>query len=185
MVDKALVIFAHPYSHYSRVNIRLLDSLSLLKSVQIHTLYDEYPDFYVDVEREQELLLQHDLIVFQHPIYWYSAPALLKEWIDAVLQKGFAYGPGGDALQGKRWLSSVSTGGSAQAYSPAGQNRYEIRQYLLPFEQTARLCGMQYLEPFIVHDSYHMSDEKLYRYCEEYRHRIEHLLAGELQDGSS
>lgn len=34
------------------------------------------------------------MIVFQHPLYTYSCPALLKEWLDRVLSRGFASGPG-------------------------------------------------------------------------------------------
>ncbi len=184
MVGGALVVFSHPYSHFSRVNIRLLDSISRIPRLQIHSLYDEYPDFFIDVEAEQRLLRQYELIVFQHPFYWYSAPALFKEWIDAVLQKGFAYGPDGRALLGKRWLSCISTGGSAEAYGDTGRHGFPIRQFLLPFEQTARLCGMDFLDPFIVHNSYQISDEELFHQCEAYRQRLETLIAGD-QNGPS
>jgi glutathione-regulated potassium-efflux system ancillary protein KefG len=34
------------------------------------------------------------VIVFQHPLYTYSCPALLKEWLDRVLSRGFSSGVG-------------------------------------------------------------------------------------------
>ena len=63
-----------------------------MEGVRLHDLYEAYPDFLIDVEAEQALLLEHDVIVFQHPVYWYSSPAILKEWQDLVLEHGFAYG---------------------------------------------------------------------------------------------
>jgi glutathione-regulated potassium-efflux system ancillary protein KefG len=50
------------------------------------------------------------VIVFQHPLYTYSCPALLKEWLDRVLSRGFASGPGGNQLAGKYWRSVITTG---------------------------------------------------------------------------
>src|SRR5690606_23594342 len=89
---RVLVLFAHPALEKSRVGRRLLDAIQSVPSVQIHDLYEEYPEFDIDVEREQELLRSHDVIVLMHPLYWYSTPALLKQWFDLVLEHGFAYG---------------------------------------------------------------------------------------------
>ena len=85
----------------------------------MHDLYEAYPDFDIDVRREQELLAAHEVIVLQHPFYWYSAPALLKEWQDLVLEHGWAYGSGGTALRGKALLSAPSR--PAGARRPTGR----------------------------------------------------------------
>ena len=63
-----------------------------------HDLYEAYPDFHIDVEREKALLEEYPRIVWQHPFYWYSTPSLMKEWFDTVLQYGWAYGKGASAL---------------------------------------------------------------------------------------
>jgi glutathione-regulated potassium-efflux system ancillary protein KefG len=89
--------------------------------------------------------------VFQHPFYWYSTPAILKEWQDLVLQHGWAYGVGGTHLRGKITLNVVSTGGPATAYQRGGYNRFSVRELLAPWDQTAYLCGMRFLAPFVVH----------------------------------
>ncbi|MBC7659682.1 MAG: NAD(P)H-dependent oxidoreductase [Chitinophagaceae bacterium] len=86
--SKVLVIFAHPNSDHSRVHRSLLRAICDLPAVTIVDLYQEYPDFLIDVEREQARIAQHQMIVFQHPIFWYSCPPLLKEWMDSVLEKG-------------------------------------------------------------------------------------------------
>jgi hypothetical protein len=74
---RVLILFAHPAFQKSRINRRLLRAVQGLENVRIHDLYEEYPDFQIDVEREQKLLLDHDIIVLQHPFFWYSGPALL------------------------------------------------------------------------------------------------------------
>ncbi|MCT0208920.1 NAD(P)H-dependent oxidoreductase [Synechococcus sp. CS-1332] len=152
--NRILVLFAHPALHKSWVNRRLIRAIGDLEHVTLHDLYEAYPSFHIDVKREQALLLAHDVIVFQHPFYWYSSPAILKEWQDLVLEHGFAYGAGGTALAGKKFLSAITTGGQQQAYSRSGANRFAIRELLAPFEQTARLCGMDWLPPFVIHGTH-------------------------------
>jgi glutathione-regulated potassium-efflux system ancillary protein KefG len=150
MASRVLILFAHPALQKSRVNRHLISAVRGLQNVTINDLYEEYPDFHIHVRREQELLLDHDIIIFQHPFYWYSSPAILKQWEDLVLQYGFAYGPGGTRLQGKLFLTAITTGGSMSSYKREGPNFFSIREFLAPFEQTAKLCGMIYLPPFVV-----------------------------------
>jgi glutathione-regulated potassium-efflux system ancillary protein KefG len=148
---RVLIHFAHPVLERSRVNKRLLDAVRDLEGVTVNDLYEEYPTMAIDVEREQEMLLAHDVIVFQHPFYWYSCPAILKEWQDLVLEHGWAYGAGGTKLRGKITLNAITTGGPAGAYRKEGYNRFTIRELLAPWDQTAHLCGMTFLAPFAVH----------------------------------
>lgn len=124
---------------------------------------------FIDVRREQALLLAHDIVVLQHPFYWYSVPALLKEWIDLVLEHGWAYGPSGDRLAGKVWSHAISTGGSDDTYAKQGANRFPVDDYIRPLEQTALLCGMSWQRPFISHAARALDDTTLtaegQRYC--------------------
>ncbi len=145
-----LVLFAHPAVARSRVNLRLVEAARAVPGVTVNDLYERYPDFDIDVAREQELLAAHDVVVMQHPFYWYSTPSILKEWQDLVLEHGWAYGRGGRALVGKVMLNALTAGGPEQAYRPDGPNHFTIRELLAPLEQTARLCGMHYLAPFVV-----------------------------------
>ncbi|HEX6959822.1 MAG TPA: NAD(P)H-dependent oxidoreductase [Ferrovibrio sp.] len=144
-----LVLFAHPYPHMSRVNRAMVEAVADLPRVTVHDLYETYPDFHVDIKREQAALLAHDVVVMQHPLYWYSCPSLLKEWMDAVLEYGWAYGTGGTALKGKELVQAISTGGPDTAYRAEGYNRHSIVELLRPFELSAQLCGMSYRAPFL------------------------------------
>lgn len=150
---RLLVLFAHPALEKSRVHARLIRHIHRLDGVTFHDLYQVYPDFDIDVKAEQELLLQHDIIVWQHPFYWYSSPAIIKQWQDLVLEHGWAYGSKGNMLAGKKIFNAITTAGSREAYTTGGRNRFTIPQLLAPFDQTAYLCKMQYLPPFVLHST--------------------------------
>jgi putative NADPH-quinone reductase len=143
-----LVLFAHPAQHRSEAQALMARIARGVEGVTFADLYAEYPRFDIDIDREQARLAAHDVIVFQHPVYWYSTPALLKEWQDLVLEYGWAYGTGGTALIGKLFLCAVTAGGPEDAYGATGYNRFPLRVLLSPLEQTANLCGMVYLPPF-------------------------------------
>lgn len=158
---KVLILFAHPRLEKSRINRCLLDSVPKDIPITVNDLYERYPDFNIDIEAEKKLLLEHDVMVWQHPFYWYSCPPLLKQWIDMVLELGWAYGPGGTQLAGKEILSVITTGGTAEAYTHEGRNRFTIEELLAPFNQTAYLCKMTYLPPFAVQGTHRLTDTDL------------------------
>lgn len=159
VMRRVLVLFAHPVLERSRVNRRLVESIKGLDGVTIHDLYEAYPTMAINAKAEQKLLLEHDVIVFQHPFYWYSSPAILKEWQDLVLEHGWAYGEGGTQLRGKITLNAITTGGPEAAYRKGGYNRFTMRELLAPWDQTAHLCGMKFLAPFAVHAALKISGD--------------------------
>lgn len=150
MDRKILLLLFHPRFEDSFANKQIIEAAQAFKNVKIKDEYELYPDMQIDVEQEQIDLLEHDIIIWQHPFYWYSCPPLMKQWIDLVLEHGWAYGKEGDKLSGKMILNSITSGGRFSAYQPEGNNRYTYRELLRPFEQTARLCRMIYLPPIIV-----------------------------------
>lgn len=147
---KILINFAHPALEKSRVHAQLVPAVKSIPGVTFNDLYENYPDMDINVQREQKLLVNHDIILMQHPFYWYSAPAIVKQWIDLVLEHGWAYGHTGKALQGKVFGNIISTGGSEHSYSKEGHHGRDIHDFLLPYRQTARLCNMQYAAPFVI-----------------------------------
>ena len=165
------LIHAHPYAEQSLANRELLAAIDDLAFVTRRSLYDLYPDFDIDVDAEQRALAAADLIVLQHPVYWYSAPALLKLWIDDVFALGWAYGEGGIALAGKSLQWVVTTGGDFRAYSPAGPHGHPFEVFIAPMRQTARFCGMHWLEPLIVHDA-HADRAHVVEAGQRYRERL-------------
>ncbi len=157
-MNRISILVFHPLLYKSRINRKLVRAVEGMDGVTVRHMYDLYPDFFIDVKKEQELLLEHDITVWQHPFYWYSSPSLLKEWIDLVLEHGFAYGRTGRALEGKKILSAISTGGRREAYLADEEGKFSIRQLLAPFELSTKLCRMEYLSPFVTHGT-HLLDE--------------------------
>ena len=166
--NRILVLFAHPALQKSRVNRQLMQAALHLEGVTLHDLYETYPDFHIDVAREQKLLREHNVIIFQHPLYWFSVPALLKEWQELVLEHKWAYGIAGVALQGKRLLTVTSTGGREVLFSKEGFNRRTMQEFLAPVDQLAVLCGMEYLPPFVVHGTHTMTEAEIAAHAGDY-----------------
>jgi glutathione-regulated potassium-efflux system ancillary protein KefG len=169
---RILILFAHPAFQKSRVNRVLIEPVQNLEGVTFHDLYEVYPEFDIDIQVEQGLLTAHDVVVFHHPFFWYSTPAILKEWKDHVLEHGWAYGHDGHALRGKLMLSVITTGGRESAYQKDGYNRFTIGELLAPVEQTAYLCDMDYLPPFVAHGTFWMTEAVIRKHAEDYRRII-------------
>jgi glutathione-regulated potassium-efflux system ancillary protein KefG len=173
---RILILFAHPAFERSRNHRYLLAALHDVPGITIHDLYEHYPDLLINVKREQDLLTEHDVIILQHPFYWYSSPAILKEWQDLVLEHRWAYGEGGTALKGKIMLNALTTGGGRDSYQAAGFHNHSIRDFLLPFERTAVLCNMIYLAPYVLHGAHSIHErEQVAPFAAEYRKLLEAL----------
>lgn len=181
-MPSVLVILVHPNLHQSTINSALVEGAAAVEGVDIHDLYHCYPDGVIDIEAEQKRIEQYETLVFQHPFYWYSAPSLLKEWFDLVLQYNYAYGPKGNALANKNWLSVISTGGGKHAYCSEGHNRFSIRELMTPFDQTAHLCHMRFLPPLVSYGSRALgkAPAELTQQVANYQQVLTELVAGEL-----
>ncbi|MEM9257089.1 MAG: NAD(P)H-dependent oxidoreductase [Pseudomonadota bacterium] len=176
---RVLILFAHPSRDRSEVNLPLYAASSGRSGVTLVDLYGEYPDYRIDVDREQQRLLEHDIVVFMFPMYWYSTPSMLKEWQDLVLEYGFAYGAQGTALHNKLFLCVLSAGGAAEAYHAEGYNHFTIRELLQPIEQMATLCGMRYLPPFALFGSRTaVEEDRLEAHIADWEQLLDALLQG-------
>lgn len=177
---KILILFAHPLYEKSRIHKALKKAIPETSDITFRDLYELYPDFNINIKQEQQLLTDHDIIIWQHPVYWYSVPPLLKQWIDMVLEFGWAYGPGGDKLKGKYVMNVVSAGGQRTVYNPEGRNRFTVRQFFAPLDQTVMLCNMKYLAPFVVHGTHSLTNDEIRDYASQYKMMLNKLLNGEI-----
>jgi glutathione-regulated potassium-efflux system ancillary protein KefF len=177
---KTTVYFAHPYPRKSRAGRRLLEAVEGLPFVTVRSLYALYPDFDIDVDTEQRLLLETDLLVWQAPFYWYGAPAMLQLWFEKVLTRGFAYGSGGTHARGKRVLWVTTTGARLEAYRPGAMHGHPFEAYVPALQQTATFCGMHWEPPLVLHGAHLIEDGELASFAKTYRERLEALA----QEGS-
>ena len=178
---RVLVYYAHPGHQVSRANKQMFAAAGQVADITLVDLYAQYPRFDIDVDEEQARLLRHDVVIFQCPVFWYSTPAIIKEWQDLVLEQGFAYGHEGEALAGKTMLLALTAAGPQSAYDAAGYQHYDLRTFLTPLEQTARLCHMHFAAPYVLFDS--LKDEN-----DETEHVDRHVhgyvqLLGAIRDG--
>lgn len=170
MADIA-VIAAHPQLQHSRVTRALAQAGSAAR-VDWRDIYRLYPDYVIDVEAEQRALAQAQLVVWLHPVHWYSMPALMKLWLDEVFAFGWAYGPGGTALRGKDLWLATSTGGTEGSYRPDGHNRYFFDDFLHPYEQSAALTGMRWLPPLVLHGAQRVGEPELQAHAAVFAERL-------------
>lgn len=174
---RILVLFAHPALETSRVHSQLIRQIPIQQNITFHDLYEIYPDFHIDIDREQQLLLSHDIIILQHPLYWYSVPPIIKQWLDLVLEHGWAYGATGTALAGKVMMQAITSGGSFDSYNAAGKHKQTLPEYLAAFENTARICNMNYWPPFVVHGTHRISDTDIQLHATQYKQMLLALAA--------
>ena len=144
-MSKILLVVAHPNIEASLGNKTIIQKfLSYNPDTEIDELYKLYPDFKIDVKKEQEKLNRADYIILQFPMYWYNAPALMRKWFEDVLEHGYAYGSTGKALQGKKLLVSLTTGSPVDTYRIGGSQNFSLDDLTKGFQQLANLCSMKW-----------------------------------------
>jgi len=159
--NKILILFFHPLFEKSSANKALVENIPCSENFTFHDVYQEYPNFDIDIKREQLLLSQHDIIIWHHPLYWYNCPPLMKQWIDMVLEYGWAYGKNGDALKDKIIFQVITTGANRNSYCQTGFNRFKFPSFLYAFNQTAKVCNMLYFPPFVIHGTFKITKKDI------------------------
>ncbi|MEM9777222.1 MAG: NAD(P)H-dependent oxidoreductase [Chloroflexota bacterium] len=168
-MTKFLIVFSHSDFAESRVNKAMLSAIQDLEGVTIHILEEHAAEFKFDIAKEQGLLIAHDVIVLQFPMYWYSCPALMKHWIDEVWNQGFAYGGGNHKLADKTLVCATSAGGTEADFEPGAFYGYSVEEFFRPFEVSAKFCKMRYEQPLVIYDALELSDEAVQKHADSYR----------------
>lgn len=168
-----LVLYAHPAPQRSPVNRRLAEAAQATPGVVLHDLYATYPDFDIEPERERALVAKASVLVFLHPMRWYGMPSMLKEWMDLVMVPGWAYGKPDSALRGMGYWLVATTGSGPEAYHPGGLHGRPFADFLAPFEQTAALCGMDWIEPLVMHGAAKADEAAVEAHVAEFTRRLQ------------
>ncbi|CAI1748076.1 NAD(P)H-dependent oxidoreductase [Serratia ficaria] len=157
---KTRVVVAHPDIENSVINRRWLNELRKYPELYtVHELYRAYPDWRIDVAREQRLIEQHDNIVLQFPIFWFSSPPLLKKWLDDVFTHGWAYGANsGYKMQNRNVALAVTAGVRAEDYAREGRYKYPLEEIFRPFELTAHYVRAKYASFFAFYGTESVTD---------------------------
>lgn len=173
-MKKTLIILSHPNFENSKFNKALMEDVKDLQNLTVRHLDAIYgsDSRAFDVETEQKLLLEHDRIIFQFPLYWYNTPAMLKAYQDEVFTYGFAYGSTGDKLNGKEFKVVATIGGADYSYQAGGWNNFSINELLTPLRQMANLTGMKYTRGFFLYGVGAMQNDELKQKRKAYRKEL-------------
>jgi NAD(P)H dehydrogenase (quinone) len=132
-----------------------------------------------DIQQELDKLLWADLLILNFPIFWFSAPAMLKGWIDRVLVSGVCYGgkrfydQGG--LSGKKALVTVTLGGREHMFGD-GAIHGPLEDMLRPILRgTLAYVGFDVLPPFVAWHVPYISAEARQDFLTGYQQRLEGL----------
>lgn len=166
---KTLIIVSHPEIDESASQQYLKEALPDSNEITFHHLESTYPDGKIDIEREQELLQQHDRIIFQFPFYWYSSPPMLKHWQDEVLTENFAYGYGGNMLKDKELGLVLVIGMAEKEYQVGGKEGFSLSTLTTPYQAMAKKIQMRFLKPFLIFQFHYMEETEKMRMLTAYQ----------------
>ncbi len=146
---KTLIVVAHPDAADSSTQ-QFLKASARLPDVAWYELSD---DWQADIAGEQTRLLAYERIIWQFPLYWYSSPANLKEWLDSVFTDDFP-----DRLKGRELGLVVTLGVSAKSFQAGGREQFTLSELMRPFQALANRCGMTFLPIFAIHQFMYMTE---------------------------
>lgn len=169
---KTLIILSHPTLESSGSQQFLVNSIKDNQDVTLHHLESVYPDGVINREVEQELLKTHQRIIFQFPFYWYSSPALLKEWQDVVFGGSAFYTPQGTILAGKQFGLVVNIGVSKNEYRAGGRESFTIDELTRPYQAIAKHMEMTYLPVLGIHQFSYLSEAEKKALLTDYQYYL-------------
>lgn len=172
---KIVIVLAHPDLTASRANKELIEAVKELDYVTIYNLYEEN-EILFNVEEWMRIMLKAKVLIFQFPLYWMSAPHMLKKWQDEV----FTHLANTPVIIGKTLLVTTTTGSKAEAYRSGGHNLFTIDEILRPYQAAAFHAGMRWETPVVLHG---MAEEdpgrSISKAAIEYKKKIE-ILSGDM-----
>lgn len=151
-----LIIKAHQQYPIAKGELNLLMADSMEKFFNVHDCNVNKTDTSIayDKKQEQEKFLWADTVIFQFPVFWFTAPATLHQYIQDVYEYGVfyssskEYGQGG-LLKGKQYMFSTTWGASKDTFR-AGlwEGCHTPDEVLLPLHKTQEYIGMSALPTF-------------------------------------
>ena len=168
-MTKTIVYIAHPDLATSSSQQFLLSSGTHITDATFVDLQAEFDQTgHFDFEGEQNRLLEYDRVVFQFHLYWYQAPAIMKVWLDAVLEDRQSNATFARKMAQKELGIVVVAGVKAEHYQAGGREKRTLSELLSSYEVVANYFGMTYLPIFSVHQFAYMSElekmELMYQY---------------------
>ena len=147
---KTMVVISHPTIQTSSSQQFFLATLKGEDFVTIRHLDEVWseakPHFTRVIEEKALVESGAQRLILQFPMYWYQAPAVMKEWIDTVMSKSATF-----AKQIKELGIVVTLGVKEEAFRAGGKEQFTISELLRPFQALANAMRWKYLPIFEVH----------------------------------
>lgn len=143
---KTLIIVSHPEIDNSQTQQFLYQGAKLENAIWHHV--EKINN--LDIINEQKLLIEADRIIFQFPLYWYSAPSGLKSWEDTVLTRNFIYGDKTYPLEGKEFGLVITTGLPLKDFQKGAAENFTLDELMTPYRAIADKARMKIMPIFPV-----------------------------------
>lgn len=170
-----LYVYTHPDQHSLNAELMRNGLKSLQDAGHEVILSDLYArEFSLDTEQFKISRANH--IIFQFPLWWFSMPAIMKDWMDRVFTKGFAYDTGkmftDGLLRGKTASLTITMQSPLSSYKNDGVHGHELDDFLLPIQHTLRFTGIETLPSFTVYDAHQLDEVRFQSVMQEYKNYL-------------
>jgi glutathione-regulated potassium-efflux system ancillary protein KefG len=142
---KHLLLFGHPEMASTGFQASLISRVQNDPRFEVRILSQEHREIGFIALEEQQSIESAKSVILHFPLFWYSMPAIVKEWIDTVFTLGWAFDQNGGLLKKLPFVCSVTTGAKLESYSSEGTNGHSLDTYLLHVQRTMSYAGMNYL----------------------------------------
>ncbi len=124
-----------------------------------------FEGYSAEVKAEHEKIKWCDTIIFVFPMYWWSMPGIMKNWVDRMLTLGFAYGMKGEvSLKPRKAMIMYTTGGPKSYHESSGM---QTIAWKLIHGGIFGFCGLTTLEPCVLYAATSVSEDQRKKYLEE------------------
>ena len=147
---KTMVVISHPTIQTSSSQQFFLATLKGEETVTVRHLDEVWseakPHFTRVIEEKALVESGAQRLILQFPMYWYQAPAVMKEWIDTVMSKSAPL-----RKQIKELGIVVTLGVKEEAFRAGCKEQFTISELMRPFQALANAMGWKYLPIVEVH----------------------------------
>lgn len=152
---KTLILVAHPKEQDSLTQAFLKQALTFgNQDIKRRVLSDGQVDGFLPQDEMQDVL-QAERIIFQFPLYWYSAPASLHQWLADCLITPYK-----EKMSAKELGLVVSTGRPESEFALGKKQGYSLSELLRPFAAIADNLGMRMLPYFVIPQFEYQTDKQ-------------------------
>lgn len=170
---KTLIIIGHPDLQNSGSQTFLMETADYWTEADILDISQLYETEGFVPSLEQERLLQYDRLIFQFPLYWYQAPAILKLYIDEVFDEGALKNSFKQKMAGKELGIVCVLASKIDEFQAGGKQGRTMSEILSPYEVFARYYNLTYLSPFLVSQFSYMTPMELDQLMMRYAYYLE------------